>query len=170
MNKLLRNKKADFTSIIIMITIIFALAISAIIFSKVFLEITEELKTQEDFSNNTIRAIEAAETNTIPLLDFFIFFGMISIIIGLIISSIYIDVHPAVIVLFIVASVVAVFISGIFANVFVEVSETPGLVATSTQFEMTNVLLGSNFPIIVLVVSMIVVVVLYGKSRRVGEV
>ena len=170
MKKLLRNKKADFTSIIIMITIIFALAISAIIFAKVFLSITGELKTKDSFSNNTIAAIEITETNTIPLLDFFIFFGLVAIIIGLIISSIYINVHPAVIVLFIVASVIAVFISGIFANVFVEVSETSELAATSTQFEMTNVILGSNFPIIVLVVSMIVVIILYGKSRRVGEV
>ena len=107
------NKRGDFTSMMIMIAVVIALAIGVIIFSKVFLMVTGELKTSSDinFDNDTIAIIEVVETKTIPLLDFFIFFSLVALMIGLIISSIYIDVHPAVTVIFIVALIVGIFLA-----------------------------------------------------------
>ena len=161
------NKRGDFTSMIIMIAVVIALAIAVIIFSKVFLMVTGELKTSSDinFDNDTIAIIEVVETKTIPLLDFFIFFSLVALMIGLIISSIYIDVHPAVTVIFIVALIVGIFLAGVFSNVFYDVTNEPELVDTAAQFTMTNLILGSHFPIIILVIGIIVIVILYGKSK-----
>jgi len=164
------NKRADFTSIIIMIVLIFGLSIGAIIFSKVFLDITGELKEVDRFSNNTITSITVAEQSAIPLLDFFIFFSFIAIMIGLIVASIYIDVHPAIIIAFIIALIIGVFIASQLANVYGDITDESELSSTASNFKMTNIILGKYFPAILMLVGVIVIVILYGKSRRVGEV
>ncbi len=163
------NKKGDIQSIIIMIVVVVMMAITVIIFSKAFLDITGELKASGQFSNTTRDVIEGVEEKTIPLLDFLVFFSLISLIIGLIISSIYIKVHPALTVIFIVGIIIAVFIAGQLANVFAEISETPELASTASQFTFTNIILGSYFPLIVLIIGIIIVVILYSK-RQGGEV
>ncbi len=170
MKSLTKNKRGDFQSIVVMIIIIFALAIGSIIFSKVFLDITAELKTRSEFSNNTIDSIEVVEERTIPLLDFLVFFSLVSLMIGLIISSIYVDVHPAIVIVFIVALIVAIFLGGQISNIYSEITSEAQLSATATQFSYTNIVLGSHFPLIILVTGIIIVIILYGKSRRVGEV
>ena len=161
------NKRGDFTSMMIMIAVVIALAIGVIIFSKVFLMVTGELKDSDtiDFDNTTLAIIEGVETKTIPLLDFFIFFSLVSLMIGLIVSSIYIDVHPAVTIIFVVALIVGIFLAGVFSNVFYDVTNEPELVDTAAQFTMTNMILGEHFPIIILVIGIIVIVILYGKSK-----
>ena len=170
MRNIMKNKRAGFQSIVVMIIIIFALAVGSIIFSKVFLDITAELKTNPEFSNTTINSIETVEERTIPLLDFMIFFSLVALMIGLIIASIYIDVHPAIVVVFIIALIVAIFLSGMLSNVYSEITSEAQLSSTAAEFSYTNIVLGSHFPIIILVTGIIVVIILYGKSRRVGEV
>lgn len=170
LRKLQKDKKGDFTSLVVMITIVFGLALALIIFSKVFLTITDQLKDTDKFSDRTIASIETVEDSTIPLLDFFIFFSLISLMIGLIISSIYIDTHPAFTVIFLIALIVAVFISGQLANIYSEVTGDALLTSTAEQFAYTNLILGEHFPMIILVLGIIIVIVLFGKSKRVGEV
>lgn len=165
-----KNKKGDFQSLVIAIVILVGMALLAIIFSKVFLDVTGELKTSGEFSNNTIETITLVEDNTIGLLDFLIFFSLIALIIGLIISSIYIEAHPVFTVIFLIALIVAVFIAGMFTNVFTEVTEDAELSATALQFTYTNIILGEHFPTVILVTGIIIVIILFGKSRRVGEV
>lgn len=164
------NKKAGIQSIIIMIVILFAIAIAAIIFSKVFLQITGELKEMDEFSNRTIASISVVEAQTIPLLDYFIFFSLIALMIGLIISSIYLNVHPAITIVLIVVLFVAIFVGGLLVNVFSEVTSKSSLTATASEFELTNLVLGKHFPLIILVIGIIMIIILYGKSRMVGEV
>jgi len=170
MRNIMKNKRASFQSIVVTIIIIFILAIGFIIFSKIFLDVTAELKTIPEFSNNTIDSIETVEGKTIPLLDFSIFFSLAALMIGLIIASIYIDVHPAIVIIFIIALIVAIFLSGMMSNVYSEITSSPQLSSTAGEFSYTNLVLGSHFPIIVLVIGIIIIIILYGKSRRVGEV
>ena len=170
MKSLLQNRKGDFQSLIIGIIVVFGLALGAILFSKVFLAVTDELKQQEGFSNTTIQTIEGVENKTIPLLDFLIFFSLVSIIIGLIIASIYIDVHPALTVVFIIGLIISVFLAGIFANVFDDFKSEPEISSTASQFSFTNLILGKQFPIILSVVGIIIIIILYGKSRRAGGI
>lgn len=166
------NKRADFTTIIILVAIILGLAIGSIIFYKVFYEITEELKDVEQFSNLTVDTIDTAQTQAPKLLDFFVFFVLISFFVGLIISSIYIDVNPAVVIVFIVAMVIAVVLAGQVVNVFngfVTTGDlTTGGASVQDAFPLTSMILGNYFPLIILIIGMIVIVILYGKSRRQG--
>ena len=171
MRSIIKNKKGiGFENIVIMIIVVFALAIAAIIFSKVFLEITSELKDTDKFSNRTIETIETVEDKTIPLLDFMVFFSLVGLMIGLIIVAIYWDVHPAIVIMLIIVLIVAIFLGGQLANVYSEITSEDQLSATAGEFTLSNLVLGSHFPIIILVTGIIIIVIIYGKSRRVGEV
>jgi len=163
------NKRGDLSTIIIAIVFIFALGVAFMIFSKVFLDVTGEMKMM-DLPNSSIDTIEHVEQRTIPLLDYAVLFLFFSIVLGMIIASIYLDVHPALMVLFIIIFIIAVFLAGQFSGIFTEISSDTELSSTASQFTFTNALLGSYFPVIVLAVGIIIIIILYGKSRNVGEV
>jgi hypothetical protein len=170
MRSILKNKKADIPSLIIgLIVILFVVGIGGILFSKVFLLVTEEMKTNPEFKNITIENIEYVEGKTIPFFDYLFFFSFVAISIGLIISSIYIDVHPALLIIFLISLIIVIVLAGIFANVFVEIGEEPEIISTYNQFTLTKIII-THFPLLIFVIGLIVVIVLFGKGRGGGIV
>lgn len=166
-----RQKKADLTSLIIgLVVIIAVMAMIAVVMSDSLIEMMDALKDSGEFSNNTISTINTVQTKTIPMFDFLIFFAFFAVAIGLIISSIYLDVHPAITVAFIIGLIIAVLLSAQFVNVYGELSDQEDISSSAAQFTLTNVIMGQYGPIFILVIGVIVIVIIYGKSRRVGEV
>jgi len=104
------------------------------------------------------------EGKTIPFLDYLFFFSFIAIFIGLIVSAIYLDVHPALMIIFVLMLVVAIVLAGIFANAYVQVGEEPELITTYSQFTLTSWVI-QHFPLIVLAVGAVVIFIMYGKGR-----
>ncbi len=162
------NQKGDISSLIItLIVILFIVGIVTLLFSKVFLDVTSQLKDMPQFSNRTVENLEFVESKTIPLLDYLFFFSFIAIAIGLIISSIFINTHPSFTIIFLVALGIAVVLAGIFANIYMRVGENSEMVTTYNQFTLTQALM-NHFPLIVFVIGVIVVIILYGKSGTGG--
>lgn len=162
------NKRGDLSSLIIgILVILFVIGVIVILFSNVFVEVLTIMKADPVLSgnNNSVETINIIESNTIPFLDYFFLFSFISIVIGLIISSIYIDVHPALMIIFIVLLGVVIVMAGIFANVFVEIGETTEIATTYNQFVMTKAIM-NHLPLICFVVGLIVIFILYGKGRN----
>lgn len=159
------NNRGDVQSIIIIIVILFALGLSAMLFSKVFLAVTGEMKNMDEFqdSNKTIDTIEFVEDKTIPFLDYLFFFSFIALSIGVVISSIYIDTHPALMMVFIIALIISIILAGVFANVFVSVGESDSMSSTYNQFTLTKTLI-THFPLAVFIVGLLVAMILYGKG------
>jgi len=164
----LKNKRGDLHSVIIMIVIVCMLAMLCLIFARAFVPLMSSLRDTGKFSNRTNSNFQMVEDKTIPLLDFLCFFTLIAMMIGIIISSIYIDTHPAILVVFIIGLIFAVFLSGMLANAYTAMRTNDALSEIGDQFVMTNLILGEHFPMIILFVVVIVVVVLYGKSRGVA--
>jgi hypothetical protein len=163
------NKKGDFASLIILVTVVFGLAIGAVLGGHLLLNVFGELQEQEEFQNTTAgETIESVEGKTVDYLDFFIFFLLFAMMIGIIVSATMIDTHPVMIMIFIVGMFIIIFLSGILANAFYDITSEGVLLSTSSQFTLTNLVLGSHFPIIMLVISVIVIIILYGKSRQGG--
>jgi len=162
------NKRGDFTTILILVALILGLAIGSIVFYKVFYDVTEQLKGIDNFSNQTIDTLNIAQTSAPKLLDFFVFFVLVSFFVGLIISSIYVDVNPAVVIVFIIAMLIAVLLAGQVSNVFDAFATQEELVSSVAEFPLTSMILGEYFPVIILVIGMVVIVILYGKSRKQG--
>jgi|ETNvirnome_2_300_1030623.scaffolds.fasta_scaffold01328_11 hypothetical protein len=162
------NKRGDVTTIVILIFLMLGLSFGAIIFNTVFQEFTDELKQVDEFSNRSVDTIETTQESAPKLLDFFVFFTLISFFIGLIIASIYIDVNPAVIMVFVIVLVIAVILAGQVSNAFEQFSAQDELTSSVASFPLTSLILGSYFPVIILVIGMVVIIILYGKSRRQG--
>jgi len=168
-----KNKRADFSSIIVMLVIVFTLAISAIVFSKVFTDVTDELKEQKDFSNRSVNTIDTVQDKSIPLLDFAVFFSIIAMFIGIIVASIYLDTHPVITVVFIIGLLVAIVLAGQFMNIFDEVTSKEQLQDTASNFTLTNAVMTDVsgvpvFPVLMLIIGIVVIVILYGKSKNPG--
>jgi hypothetical protein len=165
-----KNKRGDISSLIIgLVVLIFAIGLISVMFSKFFLELTDIIKQEESIANNTnaMETISVVEENTIPWLDTFFLFCFVSTIIGIIVSSIYIDVHPALMIIFIIILLVAVVFAGIFSNVFGEIGEDDSVVDTYNEFVAMKAIM-SNLPLILFVTGIIVVFILYGKGRGGG--
>ena len=162
------NKRGDIQSIIISIIMVVVMAIVAVVFAMAFDEVMDELQSQEQFSNRSLETMKMVQGRTIPLLDFMIFFTLVGLMIGLIISSMYIDSLPAMAPIFMLFLVVAVFIAAQFTNIYDRVATDDKVIATSEQFTLTNAILGANFPIIILIVGVIVILILYVKSKSPG--
>ena len=163
--------KSDFTSLIVLgIVFVLAFGIIAVFFSHAFTGILDELINSGEFSDNSIDTMEGVRDQTIPLLDFMVFFLFISAVIGLIIASIYIDIPPAAMVAFIIALIIAVFIAGQFTNLWEEATAVDEVQGTAGQFSKTNLILGNAFPAIIFITGIIIIIIIYGKSRRVAEV
>lgn len=170
MRPIMSDRRGDLNSVIVMIVIVFALSISAVIFWKVFTEFTEEFKKNPRVkdNNNTIDVIETVEEKGQGLLDLVVFISLVGFMIGIIVSAVYLPSHPVVTGIFIVGMLVAIFLSGMFVNVYEEVTEQPQLSSTASGFTMTGLILGDYFPIIMTFLLMIVTIILFGKSRNSG--
>jgi hypothetical protein len=167
LRKINKDKKGDASSLIIgLVVMVFIVGIIALMAGKVIPQLTNIMKTTSTFasSNNTVNALNIIETKTIPWLDYFFLFAFFGTILGLIISSIYIDTHPAFMIFFVILLVIAIIFAGIFANAYIEIGESSALSATYNQFTATKAIF-NNLPLILFVVGLIVIIILYGKSR-----
>ena len=167
LRKISKNKRGDASSIIIgLVVMVFVIGIIALFAGKIIPMLMSAMKTTSTFaeSNNTVNALTTVETKSIPWLDYFFLFVFFGTILGLIISCIYIDTHPAFMIFFAILLVLAVIFAGIFANAYITIGETDAMSATYNQFTATKAIF-NNLPLILFVVGLIVMIILYGKSR-----
>ena len=159
------NKRADIQSFVVMLTILLVVAVVGIVFTKAFKDATNLLKQQEAIKNNTtvITTIEKAQSGT-KFFDYLFLISFIGMSLGIVISSIFIDVHPAFLVVFIIGWIVVVVLGAIISNVFTEITETEQLMTTATSFKFTNAIM-SKLPFYMFGIAMLTIIVLYGKSR-----
>lgn len=162
------NKRGDAVSLIIsLVILIFVIAVISLMAGKFIPALTSILKNDSTFANNTntVETLNLIETNAIPWLDYFFIFTFISVTIGLIISSVYIDTHPAIMIIFIIMLVLAIIFAGIFANAYNSIGESDALSSTYNQFTGTKAIF-ENLPLILFVIGLIVIIILYGKYKN----
>lgn len=169
--RLLNNKKADLPSLLIIgVVIFFGFSIIAVFFAHVFNDAINELKDSGQFSNNTVQIMDKVQTQTIPLLDFMMMFMFFASIIGLIISSVFIRTSPVIMGVFIILLIIVIILAAQFSNIYDDIRQTEEISSTASQFSKTNIILGQYFPLLIFFAGIIVIVILYSKSRYPGEV
>lgn len=163
----MKNKKGDFPSLAIILSVIFVLAIVSVIFVRVLPEISDAMATDPTFAadDQAVAALQTTSNNAAPFFDFMVLGVFVAFLLGLIISSIFIESHPAIIIGAILFFAVLIVVAAIFVNVWDEMQSNSEFAATASQLKYTNHLMGVQLPIIILVVGFIVVIILYGKSR-----
>jgi hypothetical protein len=172
MNKKLSiNKKGDLPSLLIVgVVLFFAFSVISIFFSHTLVETIEELKDSDQFSENTEDIMTDVQDKTIPLMDFTMMFFFFSAVIGMIVSAVYVRTSPVMVAVFILLLIITIIIAGQFVNLYDEIKQTPEISSTSSGFTKTNMILGKAFPALILIAGVLVLIVLYSKSRYAGEV
>jgi len=162
--KIRRNKKGDASSIIVVVSILFILAAISLTFSDPFLKVLDKFHNKSEFDDTTKQTIQDVSDKTIPYLDYLWLFSFISIVIGLIISSLFIKSHPAFIIVFIILLIISVTMAGVLANKYMDIANKTQYVDEAAKFSYTSALM-NIFPSLILIVGVIVIIVLYGKGK-----
>jgi hypothetical protein len=162
------NKKGAFDLIVVIILLICA-AITGIIATKILTEVTAQMKlTDLNQSVNSVTAMDAA-TNATQYLDYFVLILFIGSYIGLIISSMYVDVHPAFFVFFLILFVISIVLAGIIANAYLEMTAQPELASTAATFKFSNYIF-NHLPTLILIMGATEIIILYSKTRSSGGI
>lgn len=147
----------------IIIVFVFAIFVVPIAYSgdKVF----DELKKTDNLgsSNTTVDQIEKVQDFMIPGFDQLVFFILIGIFIGVIVLAIFTDFHPVLLVLLILVFILLIVIGGLFSNVYDEVADNSQLQNTSSQFNLTNTVMGSSLPVIITILGVISIIIILAK-------
>jgi hypothetical protein len=170
MKQMLKNKKGDLPSLLIVgVVMFFAFSVLAVFFSYTLNSTMDELVNSGEFSQNTIDTMTDVQEKTIPLMDFTMMFFFFSAVIGMIVSAVYVRTSPVMVGVFIILLIISVVIAGQLVNMYDELKQTEEIASTASQFSMTNAILGNAFPALILISGVIVLIVLYSKSRYAGE-
>lgn len=156
--------------IIIGVIMIAALGMIAVVFSDAFDNVMGELIDSGEFSNTTTDTMTQVRGQTVTLMDFFIFFLLITSIIGMFIFAFKSDFHPVIVIGLIIGLLIAVFMASQMANAYGTLIDVEEVADTASSFTKTNLILGQAFPIIILISVVIAIIIMFGKSRRVAEV
>jgi hypothetical protein len=147
----------------IIVVLIFAVVVIPIAYTGN--EVFDELKEEQNFgsSNNTIEEINKVQDFMIPGFDQLVFFVLIAMFIGTIVIAVFTDFHPIVLGVLILAFILLIIIGGLFANVYDEVRDTSILTSTADEFTLTNLVMGSQLPIIITILGAICIIIILAK-------
>jgi uncharacterized membrane protein YidH (DUF202 family) len=96
--------------------------------------------------------------------DYAILFLFIGLNIGILISAIKTNFHPATIILFIFLVLIAIMVSAGMVNMYQGLAQTPSVADVGATLPFTNFLFSKYLPLIITVISAFVLILMYGKS------
>lgn len=163
------KNKAQFQTfipfLVIGIIVVIVFAIVAIPMAFVTDEVIDDLSKSENFGNSSAAnsSMQTVKGLTTTAFDQMIFILLFAIIIGVIVLAIFSDFHPVLISVIILVIVILVIIGGLLGNFYDDFTDDPIISDKADEFTLTNVILGSQFPIIILIIGVIVLIVLMAK-------
>lgn len=151
--------------LLIGIVIIFIFAIVVIPIAYTGDEVLDELKETDQVAeqNTTVERINQVQSLITPAFDQLVFIILIAIILGSLVIAIFTNYHPVTLGIMILAIIFLVLISGLFVNVHDDVKETELLENKSEEFTFTNVIMGTQLPIIIGFIGIISIIILLAK-------
>lgn len=162
-----RNKKGDAMSILIFLAVAFASIISLIFLTKVFNEVTTAFKNTDMIQGDAkaLAQVTKVEGYFVPLIGNGFVFVFFASILGIIVSSFFINTHPGFFIFFLLITIISIVIAGTLANVITEFGTNSALASTYNLYPAVQVIV-NNLPLIILVTSAIVAIILFSKTGR----
>lgn len=164
---IIKNKRADFASILFVV--IFLFVIGVIFFftthlkEEIYSQFQEELNTSEYNDTEAFDVVGEFRTSEIYAWDYAFLGVFMGSLIALGLTAYAIRISPVFFWIYGLMSLV-ILISGVIAsNIWQEVAAKAEFATTLTYFPITNAILGSYYPMIVVFIIAIGMVVLFGK-------
>jgi len=165
----MRNKKAQINDMIFVIVTVTSIAITMLIAGFIYHEIQPGLTDNSLASNESIEAYNDFGA-AFPTFDLSFLFIVIALIIGLLVSSLFIPSNPIFIVINIVGFLVLVFLGAIFANLYGEMLEQEGSNTTIEKVATENYPITTfimiKLPYIGAILVLFASIIMYSKSRN----
>jgi len=165
----LRNKKAQFESILLVVITIFILAVILFFFSHLNSEIYDKFDTylegNPDYNNTeahqAIQEIKSIEQSNIWDYAFLAIF--IGLIIQIVMFSFATRINIAFFWILIIVDLPILIVGVVLSNIWQELAANTEFVVTIARFPITNFLLGTYYPIAVTFLMFIASIILFGK-------
>jgi len=163
MRSLISKKKSDLSGVIYLVASIAAFAIFLLILGYIGVTIAQEVKTQinstNDDINNAFNTTINVSSVTLPALWYILFAGLL---LGLFITSWFMNTHPIFIPIFIVLLAVAVIVGIAMSNAYEELSAVSTFSTAYSQQGAIGFLMG-NLPYVALIVGLISLLITFAK-------
>lgn len=167
------NSKGQFNFlpyILIGLVIVFVIAIVAIPVTHVFEEAVGELSQDSAFggSNKSVDSMERVEGLITPAADQVVFISLLAILLGTIIIAVFSGYSAILTGVMIISGILFTVISGLLANAYEDVINNPAISGQASEFTLSNIVLGPQLPIIILITFSIAVIILLSKRSQGG--
>lgn len=167
------QRKYDLFTIIIISVVLSTLAIFALMNTSFTKEIGTELRTTaNDMDINQTYANESTQFIVVDLPQFtdnYIFWFFVATFVGLIITALYLEFEPAIMIIIFIFGSIAVLSAWIGTQVYGEFALDADLATTAGEMTKTQLLMSNPyFPVFIFVGLIIMMVVMYSKKRA-GE-
>lgn len=151
---------AIFSVIVVLIMLGLGLYFGGVVSNNIFNELDNT-----NYDNNSNQVIDKYSTGSIPLFDTIFLICFFGAFIGLIVTGVYLQADPIVLVLFLVVllvfgTIIAMFATDLFSDVDTQVS--PHIEGGANPNKIIG-LMGGSFPIILIIGIVIFLLVLYAK-------
>lgn len=164
----LNKKGADPQSVIIAIISLFVAGIIIVLFSNMFGQIYDQVDVFLNESDGLGGAEAQEAIQEINLVehsawDYAIIVFVIGYLLVLGFTAFATRISNFFLFVYIILAMIGLFLGVIFANTWQTMAETPAMTETIARFPITNAILGSYFPTVVLAIIVISMILLFGK-------
>lgn len=165
--------KYDISTILIVSVTLTLLAIFGLIFASYNSTLGQELRQAgSEMDINQTYVNETTQFMAVDLpqyTDNYIFWFFIAVFIGLIITALYLDFEPSIMIIIFIFGAIGVLGAWMGSEVYGEFSADESLTATATDMTKTQLLMSNPyFPVFIFVGLIVMIVVMYTKKRQ-GE-
>jgi len=164
-------RKTDLFSIIIVIAFLAILVVGGLLSSGLFKDMGTELKSAindgdltGDALNNSLAAADVLETDAPNYMDNFMFWFLIAVCLGMLISGLFLDFEPAVVIILLIIMLLAVSLSTFVANFYDELANDAAISGASASMDMSSAVFGTYLPIIIFIIFIATMVIMYSRK------
>jgi hypothetical protein len=166
--------KGAFFSLLIAIAFVGLLAMGSVIVGGLFKETGEQLREvveDSDLTNKTqaLQAVSILETDAKGYADNFAFWFLIAIVLGMLISGMFLEFEPVMISVLILVSALAVGMSMLVSNMYESLATDATLSVVAGEMTKSSIVFGSIFPTIIFVTFILTLIIMYSRKNAGGS-
>lgn len=171
---MIKNYKYDMMSTIILVITLVALAIFALVFSDFGTNLGSELRDSAETgtsvsSENINISTNFLEKDTTKYSDNYVFWFFVAGFIGLILTAMYLDFEPSVMIIIFIFGTIAVLGAWLGTEINSDFATDDNLASTASQMTKTQLIMSNPyFPVFIFVGLIVMIVIMYNKKRT-GE-
>jgi hypothetical protein len=166
--KPIKNKKAQFESMLLAVVLIVIVGIILFFMNHVndqlYSSLDDYFNSTSDFNESEARdAVQTIQTVDNAVWDFAFLAIFIGLMLQMLLLSFATRINVAFFWIFVVLGVIIVIVGVILSNMWMEIVIQPEFAETILRFPITNALLGTYFPTVIVTILFLGMIILFGK-------